>query len=146
MIARIQRIPIPVADQERAKRFYVDVLGLELVNDVTLGAPNGARWVEVAPAKGSTTLLLVRSAAATRTGCAQGLMLETPDLDAEARRLRALGVTVESPRQTPWGRELTLRDPDGNGLALLESQPAGPYHTNWLAWRYATPLGEDDER
>jgi catechol 2,3-dioxygenase-like lactoylglutathione lyase family enzyme len=143
MITRVQRLSVPVSDLDRAKCFYVDTLGLELVNDVPLPG-DGARWVEVAPPKGGTTILLVRTAAVTKSACAHGLMLETSELDAECRRLRRAGVAVDAPQETPWGRQVIVRDPDGNGIALLEAQPAAPYHVSWLAWRYATPLGDEE--
>ena len=40
-------VSVPVSDQEKARDFYVDTLGLELRADEGWGA--GMRWVEVAP-------------------------------------------------------------------------------------------------
>ena len=40
-------VSIPVSDQERAKAFYVDTLGLELVRDDD--SVPGIRWIQVAP-------------------------------------------------------------------------------------------------
>ena len=50
-------ISVPVSDQERAKAFYVDTLGLELQRDDD--SVPGIRWVQVAPKGGSTALTLV---------------------------------------------------------------------------------------
>jgi catechol 2,3-dioxygenase-like lactoylglutathione lyase family enzyme len=40
-------VSVPVSDQERAKAFYVDTLGLELVRDDD--SMPGIRWIQVAP-------------------------------------------------------------------------------------------------
>jgi catechol 2,3-dioxygenase-like lactoylglutathione lyase family enzyme len=45
-------VSVPVSDQERAKRFYVDTLGFELVRDDT--SVPGMRWIQVAPPGGGT--------------------------------------------------------------------------------------------
>ena len=46
-ITAVQLFSLPVADQDRARDFYVDVLGFELVADTEMGP--GMRWVQVAP-------------------------------------------------------------------------------------------------
>ena len=51
-IDKVQIVSIPVGDQERARDFYVDILGFELRANDTWG--EGMRWVEVAP-EGSAT-------------------------------------------------------------------------------------------
>ncbi len=56
MITTIATISVFVEDQDRAKTFYTEKLGMELVNDSEMvpGAP--MRWITVAP-KGSKTVL-----------------------------------------------------------------------------------------
>ena len=52
-------------------------------------------------------------------GSLTGLVLETNDLDAEIRRLAALGVVFnEEVSEQAWGRSIVLPDPDGNRLIL----------------------------
>ena len=46
-ISAVQLFSLPVGDQDRAKAFYVDVLGFELVNDAQMGPD--LRWVQVRP-------------------------------------------------------------------------------------------------
>ena len=144
MITRVQRLSVPVSNLERSKCFYLDALGLELVNDVPLPGPQGGRWVEVGSSRGSTTLLLVPSVEAGQPVCASRVMLETTELEGDRRRLQRFGLSVDGPHETPWGRELRVHDPDGNRIALVEAQPTAPYHASWLAWRYATPMVEDE--
>lgn len=47
MIQKMTHATLYVLDQDRAKDFYVDKLGFELKADFT--APNGFRWLTVAP-------------------------------------------------------------------------------------------------
>src|SRR4030081_2663269 len=50
-------VSVPVSDQERAKAFYIDVLGLELRRD-DASIP-GMRWVQVGPKGSHISLTLV---------------------------------------------------------------------------------------
>ena len=45
-ITHIGRTTIYVDDQDRAKAFYTDVLGFELVMDMPMGDPGAARWID----------------------------------------------------------------------------------------------------
>jgi catechol 2,3-dioxygenase-like lactoylglutathione lyase family enzyme len=50
-------VSVPVSNQDRAKAFYVDELGLELRREDD--SVPGIRWVQVAPRGGTTALTLV---------------------------------------------------------------------------------------
>ena len=50
-------VSVPVSDQDRAKQFYVETLGFELVRDNPMGADQ--RWIEVKPPRAQTSLTLV---------------------------------------------------------------------------------------
>ncbi|MCW7945476.1 glyoxalase [Streptomyces hygroscopicus] len=110
-------LTLPVTDQDRALRFYTDVLGFEVTADLDL--PQG-RWLQVAP-KGAQTVFTLSGPGMGdfRPGSARGIMLVTTDVDADCARLAAAGVAVQGPDDLPWGRMASFRDPDGNGLMLL---------------------------
>lgn len=103
-----------VSDQDRARDFYVDAVGLEVKNDATFG---DNRWLEVGPASGAT-FVLHKPFPGLSAGGSQGTILASSDLDADVARLRAAGVVVEGPADMPWGRQATFSDPDGNGFVL----------------------------
>lgn len=44
-------VSVPVSDPERAKKFYVDALGFEVVRDDS--SMPGMRWVQVGPRGGA---------------------------------------------------------------------------------------------
>ncbi|PWI17139.1 glyoxalase [Streptomyces sp. Act143] len=110
-------VTLPVSDQDRALRFYRDVLGFEVTADREL--PPG-RWLQVAPAGAQTVLTLAGPGmGGFRPGEARGIMLVTTDVDADCVRLAGAGVAVQGPDELPWGRMASFTDPDGNGLMLL---------------------------
>jgi catechol 2,3-dioxygenase-like lactoylglutathione lyase family enzyme len=120
-ITHVQVLSVPVADQDRARDFYVNTLGLDLVADTPMGPDQ--RWVQVAPKGSSTSMTLVTWFSTMPAGSLTGLVLGTSDVDGEAERLRAAGVEVSEPEDAPWGRYVTLTDPDGNGL-IVAGAPA----------------------
>jgi predicted enzyme related to lactoylglutathione lyase len=110
-------VTLPVADQDRALRFYRDVLGFQVTADVSM--PPG-RWLQVAPAGAQTVFTLSGPGmGGFEAGSARGIMLVTTDVDADCARLAEAGVPVTGPEEHPWGRMASFRDPDGNGLTLL---------------------------
>lgn len=122
-ITNIQLLSVPVTDQDRARDFYVDTLGFDLVSDTTMGP--GQRWVQVRPKGAQTSITLVTWFESMPAGSLQGLVLETDDLQGEIDTLGTRGMTIaEEIQDAPWGRFVTFTDPDGNGL-ILQSTAAG---------------------
>ena len=119
-ISAVQLFSLPVSDQDRAKDFYIDVLGFELVNDAQMGPD--MRWVQVHPPGGATSMTLVTWFDSMAPGSVKGTVLETDDLEGDVARLRSLGVDIPGDVEAaPWGRFVTFDDPDGNGLVLQET-------------------------
>jgi len=122
-------VSVPVSDQDRAKKFYTQTLGLKLLLDDD--SMPGIRWVQVAPPTGGTALTLVTWFGSMPAGSLRGLVLTTDDLDRDCQRLRHLGAEFEQPPvQQPWAREAVLRDPDGNQLVLQQAEPAPARQAN----------------
>ena len=117
-IASFEILSVPVADQERAKLFYRDVLGFDLLREMPMG-PN-QKWIQLAPKACSTTIALVSWFDAMRPGGLQGVMLNVDDIDLEHARLTAQGLVLTDIKQEPWGRFTMLSDPDGNGWILRQ--------------------------
>ena len=120
-ITGVATVAVPVADQERALAFYVDVLGFEKRRDAAFGPGN--RWIEVAP-PGSVTTIALPPLGEVAPGVDTGIRLTTRDAAGDHAALRARGVTVDAeilrfgPGVPPM---FTLRDPDGNTLYVVES-------------------------
>jgi catechol 2,3-dioxygenase-like lactoylglutathione lyase family enzyme len=122
-LTRIQLLSVPVADQDRAKDFYVGTLGFDLVADTPVGP--GQRWVQVRPRGGQTSITLVTWFGTMPPGSLKGLVIETDDLDGDVRALAARGLTIGGIQTAPYGRYVTFDDPDGNGLVLQATGAGG---------------------
>jgi catechol 2,3-dioxygenase-like lactoylglutathione lyase family enzyme len=122
-IEQIGTVVVPVSDQDRAIDFYVNTLGFEKRTDTPFG--NGYRWVEVAPANGTTTIAIVPPPPGKPSGNAEtGIALNTPDVDADHADLKSRGVDVDdevSRMGDPVPPMFWFRDPDGNSLLIVQS-------------------------
>ncbi len=110
-------VSIPVSDQERAKAFYRDVLGFDLIREVEFG--NDRRWVQLKPPSGPVTISLVTWFEAMPPGCVQGLVLDTGDIELMHQRLSARGLIIGAIEHQDWGSYAGFADPDGNGWLLV---------------------------
>ena len=116
--ASITVVSIPVADQERSLRFYADTMGFEVVADAPFA---GLRWLQLSPPAGGPSISLVTWFDRMSPGSAQGLVLETDDVDRDHAELVARGVEVTEPVEAFYGTYAELRDPDGNSWLLLQA-------------------------
>jgi lactoylglutathione lyase len=55
MISGVRKIVVPVEDQDRAKEFWTEKVGFDLVSDQ---AYEGGRWIEVSPPDAGVLLVL----------------------------------------------------------------------------------------
>ena len=95
MITELHTVALYVADQDRAKQFYVETLGFELGADQP--SPGGiGRWIEVAP-RGAQTAFMLADAAGwnkeDRIGQSADVTLRCQDARALHAELTAKGVT-----------------------------------------------------
>ena len=120
-IVSFEIVSVPVSDQERAKRFYQDTLGFDLVREAPMGP--GQKWIQLSPPGCATTIALVTWFDTMRPGGLQGVMLNVTDIDAEHALLTKRGLTLSEIEQEPWGRFAMFKDLDGNGWILR--QPPG---------------------
>lgn len=94
-INQVGAVFVPVADQHRALKFYLDKLGFEKRADFPYG--DGHHWIEVAPPGASNTIALVpasegHSDPGDETLCA----FHTADIEADHATLRAANVDVDA--------------------------------------------------
>lgn len=122
-ISHVQFLTVPVADQARSRDFYVEKLGFDLI--IERQGPSGP-FVMVGPKGAKTGLVLVDyPVSGVEFGGSLHFQLHTEDIDADIRELRAAGVAVADPERMPWGRTTSFKDPDGNGIGLLEPSAFG---------------------
>jgi catechol 2,3-dioxygenase-like lactoylglutathione lyase family enzyme len=117
---QVAAVSVPVSDQERAKAFYVETLGWELIRDDD--TVPGMRWVQVRPSAVSPTLTLVTWFDTMPAGSVRGLVFTVPDVHRVYSQLAARGVEFHGPPQErPWATETVFHDPDGNQFVLQQA-------------------------
>jgi catechol 2,3-dioxygenase-like lactoylglutathione lyase family enzyme len=122
MTTRVQSVSIPVADQDRALAFYVEVLGCELRTDIEVWP--GARLVEVVPPGSDVGLVLLPP----DSEIPMAVRLGTTSAETAYTRLRQAGARLHSDELVHldgFPPMFFFADPDGNGLVYLEEEPGG---------------------
>ncbi|KPC62924.1 VOC family protein [Streptomyces chattanoogensis] len=135
MITAVNTVVVWVLDQDSAKAFFTEKLGLEARTDVPAG--EAPRWLTVGP-KNQPELqlsLMVPGAplqdaesaeqlkALLAKGALFGCTFTVEDCHAAVKELSARGVTiVQEPQQLPWGTSALFRDDSGTCHELLQPQ------------------------
>jgi predicted enzyme related to lactoylglutathione lyase len=118
---KLELVPVPVTDVDRAKAFYVERLGFAADVDVT-PAP-GVRVVQVTPAGSACSIGFGTGVPAYEgtPGTVRALHLVVPDIEKARAELLDRGVEVGSVEDVGGGvRYAGFADPDGNTLTLQE--------------------------
>jgi catechol 2,3-dioxygenase-like lactoylglutathione lyase family enzyme len=123
--AQISVMSVPVTDPGASKAFYTEVLGFELVMDNAFG--KRLRWVMLRPPGGGTAITLVTWFETMPPGSLKGGVLSVPDIEATLAELQAKGALENDTliESAPWGRWVTIDDPDGNGW-VIQQDTEGP--------------------
>jgi predicted enzyme related to lactoylglutathione lyase len=124
---KLELIPVPVSDVDRAKRFYVEQAGFALDNDVTVS--EGLRFVQLTPPGSACSISIGEGITEMRPGSLEGLQLVVEEIEAARAELAAAGVAVSEVQDFPWGRFVFFSDPDGNGWAVQQIPDYGEGRT-----------------
>jgi len=108
---RLELVLIPVSDVDRAKRFYLDQAGFDLIVDTPTGLP-GQRVVQVTPRGSACSIGFGTGLTAAEPGSQQGLHLVVRDILAARSELAARGVEVGEVRHISGGTWSPGPDPD----------------------------------
>ena len=125
MDMKLELVPIPVTDVDRAKAFYADRLGFTLDVDVT--PVDGVRVVQLTPPGSACSVGFGTGVPAYEgtPGTIRGLHLVVDGIEGARDELIERGVEVDAVQDVGGGvRYAAFSDPDGNGWTLQE-----------MAWR-----------
>ncbi len=122
MQMKLELIPVPVTDIERAKEFYVDKLGFTV--DVDVRPAEQVRIVQLTPHGSACSIVLatgVPQLADIEPGVLRGLHLVVADAVAGRAELAGRGVEVGEVDEHDRGvKYVPFADPDGNTWVLQE--------------------------
>lgn len=118
MINKVAKLGVCVRDQERALKFYTEVLGFEVIADLPMG--KNARWIEVGPKGAETKLALwTPPGLEDRIGTFSGIVFEADDVEGTHQELAKKGVNfTQAPVKQAGGVMGQFTDPDGNIFVL----------------------------
>jgi len=123
MELKLELVPIPVSDVDRAKSFYADKVGFNIDHDVR--ATDEMRVVQLTPPGSACSIAIGTGIVDTSPGSVRGLHLVVPDINAARAELADRGVDVDQVQDLGGILYVTFNDPDGNGWALQQMPEGG---------------------
>ena len=118
MEMRIELVPIPVTDVDRAKSFYVDKVGFNADHDHVVSPE--LRFVQLTPPGSACSVVLGLGITDMPPGSQRGVQMVVADAAAARAELAGRGVEVSEVDAQPWGKFVYFADPDGNTWSLQE--------------------------
>lgn len=126
MDMKLELVPMPVTDVDRAKAFYTDKVGFNL--DIDVRPFEGMRVVQLTPPGSACSIVIgtgLNHISDMTPGSQKGLHLVVSDIDSARQELIGRGVEVGNVQDVGGGVKYAwFADPDGNSLVLQE-----------MAWR-----------
>lgn len=121
MEMKLELVPIPVSDVDRAKAFYVEQVGFHADLDVRPG--NGMRVVQLTPPGSACSIVIgtgMGEISEMRPGTVKGLHLVVADINKAREELAGRGVAVGKVDDLGGVKYVSFSDPDGNSWLLQE--------------------------
>jgi catechol 2,3-dioxygenase-like lactoylglutathione lyase family enzyme len=127
---KLEVVPIPVTDLDRAKAFYADQVGFAVDHDTQVS--DEVRIMQLTPPGSACSVVLGDGLTDAPPGSVKGLQLVVSDIAAARAELVERGVDATpvqhyegsglvDGRGGRWNNFVFFTDPDGNGWTLQES-------------------------
>jgi len=117
MISHVKFVSIPTSDQDRALKFWTDVVGFRVLTDQPFSETQ--RWIELRIGSSDTRIVLFTADEGTRPGSPFNGALACDNVEQTYRELSSRGVEfLKTPAKEPWGTFAIFADPDGNQFVL----------------------------
>ena len=119
MDMKLELVPIPVTDVDRAKAFYVEKVGFHADHDVQPG--NGMRIVQLTPPGSACSIVIgIGFGDLAAPGSIKALHLVVADINEARKELAGRGVAVGEVDDMGGVKYVHFSDPDGNTWSLQE--------------------------
>jgi catechol 2,3-dioxygenase-like lactoylglutathione lyase family enzyme len=133
MITKHSHTTVYVTDQDRAKAFYTEKLGFEVLNDLSMG---DFRWLTVGLKTQPDSCIILYAIKPgpmmneeqcgwlrklVESSAIGGGVLATDDCKRDYDEMKAKGVEfVREPKEMPYGLEAVFKDDSGNFYSLTQ--------------------------
>ena len=114
---RLELIPVPVTDVDRAKDFYVRA-GFNADHDHVVSEE--IRFVQLTPPGSKCSISIGKGITEMEPGSLDGVQMVVEDAAAAREEMLARGIDASEVQSFPWGDFVFFSDPDGNRWALQE--------------------------
>ena len=131
MDMKLEVVVVPVADVDRAKKFYEQQLGFNV--DVDTSPTAGLRVIQMTPPGSACSITIGTGLANMEPGSLKGLQLVVEDVEAARKELESRGVDVSPVRHVDqtngqwvdgpggdWNSFIFFDDPDGNSWTIQQ--------------------------
>jgi catechol 2,3-dioxygenase-like lactoylglutathione lyase family enzyme len=118
MQMKLELVPVPVSDVDRAIAFYTDKIGFNLDHDHQVNEQ--LRFVQLTPPGSACSIAIGTGLTEMAPGSIKGLQVVIPDAQAAREELLGRGAEVSEVDVQPWGTFVYFSDPDGNTWALQQ--------------------------
>jgi catechol 2,3-dioxygenase-like lactoylglutathione lyase family enzyme len=121
---KLELVPIPVSDVDRAKAFYAEKVGFDVDLDVSAETDprvtDERRVVQLTPPGSACSIAFGIGVVDTPPGSVQALHLVVSDIEAARAELVERGVEVGEVQDLGGVLYAPFSDPDGNGWTLQQ--------------------------
>src|SRR5579863_2715146 len=124
MAMKLELVPVPVSDVDRAKVFYVEKVGFHADLDIQPG--NGMRVVQLTPPGSACSIVIgtgLGEISEMQPGTVKALHLVVADIHEARAALAGRGVAVGEVDDLGGIKYVRFSDPDGNSWLLQEITP-----------------------
>lgn len=121
---KLELVPVPVSDVDRAKAFYAEQVGFHI--DLDVQPASGVRIVQLTPPGSACSIVIgtgMGEISEMQPGTVKGLHLVVVDINKAREELAGRGVAVGKVDDLGGVKYVHFGDPDGNTWLLQEIPP-----------------------
>ena len=118
MQMKIELVPVPVTDVDRAKAFYVEKIGFHADYDVQVR--EGLRFVQLTPPGSACSIVMGVGITTMKPGSVELYQVVVSDVRALREELFKRGADISEIDVQDWGTFAYFSDPDGNRWSLQQ--------------------------
>jgi predicted enzyme related to lactoylglutathione lyase len=120
---KLELVPVPVTDVDRAKAFYTEKIGFNADHDHRVS--DELRFVQLTPPGSACSIAIGTGLTEMEPGSIKGLQMVVADIQEASDELLRRGAEVSEIEVHPWGSFVFFSDPDGNTWALQQIPDRG---------------------
>ena len=123
MQMKLELVPVPVSDVDRAKAFYTEKIGFNADHDYQV--TDELRFVQLTPPGSACSIAIGTGLTEMPPGSIKGLQMVVADIQEARDALVRRGADVSDIEVHPWGSFIFFSDLDGNTWALQQLPDRG---------------------